>query len=112
MTKIEILTPKRQNGYFVLPVIFTFLMPEKFENIPNKLEIAQSYSSNYGVIVIDDVEYFTLQYSLTFSDNISNESIKTHLEELYEESEVKLQNFQLAPYDELIGCKFNGIKWE
>lgn len=111
MKLITITEITRYNGYFTIPYTFIIPIPEKFAEKANKKEIAQSYSGNYDIITIDNQEWFQVLGSINLPDNTSLPEIKTILENAYNVSKNKLNDFQLKEFDDIIGLYYDGENW-
>jgi hypothetical protein len=112
MKKIEISDITRYNDYFQMTVIFYIEVPSCFDNIIYKDKVAKSYDSNYGVVTIDNVDYFTVNMFLSKPNETSIDDLKTTLTLMYAGSKTKLESFQLKEFDTLIGTSYDGIEWK
>ena len=77
MEKIKVLNINRINSQVEFQVRFTIELPDTLIGIQNKLNIAQSYSGEYSITIINDVEYFTLTRTFAFSKNDTIDLKKT-----------------------------------
>lgn len=111
MEKIKVLNINRINSSVEFLTRFTLDIPVALLNIDNKLNIAQSYSGKYGIVIINDLEYFTFTETFGFSNADDIETIKATLIANYVGVKQKLDQFTLQEYDNLLNLHFDGDNW-
>lgn len=110
MERIKIGTIQHNSGYFQFSATFIIDLPTKFSILSNKKEIAESYG--YSIIEIDGIEYFSYTLSYSFANSSTSKEVKEELEFEFNNSQEKLNNFQLQDYDTLSGDSYDGTIWQ
>ena len=115
------------SGYIELQMLFRVQLPEALAQQPNIAPIAETYKSMFNIDRIDTIDnvlygVFTPQpfsiniykqvNGVTTTDLVTDSDIKTIVQNEYNIYTARLSQFQLFPFDAIIGKSLIGSTWQ
>lgn len=110
MEQIKILSIKRGDGYFEVSSQIRVPIPTVLNELPNKVEIANSYKTEYGIDKVDGDDIIFLD-TRSFIDAVTITEVINTLQVVRGNFVTGFDLFEPKPEDYYIGKAFNGAEW-
>lgn len=110
MEQIKILSIKRGEGYFEVSSQIRVPIPAILNALPNKVEIADSYKTEYGIDKVDGDDIIFLK-TRSFTDDKTMAEVIGAFQFIRNEFITGFETFTPKPEDYYIGKAFDGTDW-
>jgi hypothetical protein len=107
---IRIKSLKKYEGYNELSLEIVVPIPTSLIGLANKKEIADSYSSQYVIERITEIDVYFSKV-MSFESSVDNSVILATLSGVLANYQTNFQEFQTVEIDELTGMTFDGTDW-
>jgi len=110
MEQIKILSIKRGEGYFEVSSQIRVPIPAILNVLPNKVEIANSYKTEYGIDKVDGDDIIFLD-TRSFNNTVTITEVISTLQYVRGNFVTGFDLFTPKPEDYYIGKSFDGTDW-